>query len=88
VRRYSSAGRPEEAVRVPVKQASGCTFAGPGLDILVVTTSAEGLPAPEQVAPEQVAQPDAGRLCTVRVPDVVGRGAFRYRGPLRSLTNA
>lgn len=83
VRRYSSAGRPEEAVRVPAKQTSGCTFAGPGLDILVVTTSAEGLPAPEQVT-----QPDAGRLFTVRMPDVVGRGAFRYRGPLRSLTNA
>jgi sugar lactone lactonase YvrE len=83
VRRYSSAGRPEEAVHVLAKQTSGCTFAGPGLDILVVTTSAEGLPAPEQVA-----QPDAGRLFTVRVPDVVGRGALRYRGPLRSLTNA
>jgi sugar lactone lactonase YvrE len=83
VRRYSSAGRPEEAVRVPARQTSGCTFAGPGLDILVVTTSAEGLPDPERVA-----QPDAGRLFTVRMPDVEGRGAFRYRGPLRSLTNA
>jgi sugar lactone lactonase YvrE len=83
VRRYSSAGRPEGAVRVPEQQTSGCTFAGPGLDILVVTTSAEGLPEPERVA-----QPEAGRLFTVRIPDVVGRGAFRYRGPLRSLTNA
>jgi sugar lactone lactonase YvrE len=83
VRRYSSVGRPEEAVRVPAKQTSGCTFAGPRLDILVVTTSAEGLPEPERVA-----EPDAGRLFTVRVPDVVGKGAFRYRGPLRSLTNA
>jgi sugar lactone lactonase YvrE len=83
VRRYSSTGRPEEAVRVAAKQTSGCTFAGPGLDILVVTTSAEGL-----ADPERVAQPDAGRLFTVRILDVVGRGAFRYRGPLRTLTNA
>jgi sugar lactone lactonase YvrE len=83
VRRYSSAGRPEGAVRVPATQTSGCTFAGPGLDVLVVTTSAEGLPDPERVT-----QPDAGRLFTVRTPDVAGRGAFRYRGPLRSLTNA
>lgn len=83
VRRYSAAGRPEEAVRVPAKQTSGCTFAGPDLDLLVVTTSAEGLPDPERLA-----QPDAGRLFTVRTPDVAGRGAFRYRGPLRSLTNA
>jgi sugar lactone lactonase YvrE len=83
VRRYSSAGRPEGAVRVPAKQTTGCTFAGPGLDVLVVTTSAEGLPDPDRSV-----QPDAGRLFTVRVPDVVGRGAFRYRGPLRSLRNA
>ncbi|TKJ19627.1 SMP-30/gluconolactonase/LRE family protein [Blastococcus sp. CCUG 61487] len=83
VRRYSSAGRPEEAVRVAAKQTSGCTFAGPDLDLLVVTTSTEGLPGPELVA-----QPDAGRLFTVGIPDVVGRGAFRYGGPLRGLTNA
>jgi sugar lactone lactonase YvrE len=82
VRRYSSAGRPEGAVRVPATRASGCTFAGPGLDILVVTTAAEGLPDPVLMA-----QPDAGRVFTVHVPDVVGRGAFRYRGPLHSLTN-
>lgn len=83
VRRYSTAGRPGEAVRVPATQTSGCTFAGSGLDILVVTTSAEGLPDPDGLA-----QPDAGRLFTVRAPDVAGRGAFRYRGPLRHLTNA
>jgi sugar lactone lactonase YvrE len=82
VRRYSSAGRLEETVRVPATQTSGCTFAGPDLDILVVTTSAEGLPDPERLA-----QPDAGGLFTMRTPDVAGRGAFRYRGPLRGLSN-
>jgi hypothetical protein len=28
------------------------------------------------------------RLFTVHVPDVVGRGTFRYRGPLGGLTAA
>ena len=81
VRRYSSAGRPEEAVTVPATLTTGCTFAGPGLDTLVVTTSAEGLSDLERAA-----QPDAGLLFTARIPDVVGRGAWRYRGPLRALT--
>jgi sugar lactone lactonase YvrE len=71
----------EDVVRVPATQTSSCTFAGPGLDTLVVSTAAEGLSAAERDA-----QPDAGRLFTVRVPDVLGRAAFPYRGPLRSLT--
>ena len=81
VRRYSSGTVLEDIVRVPVTQTSGCTFAGPGLDTLVVSTSAEGLSVEERAA-----QPDAGRLFTARVPDVLGRAAFPYRGPLRSLT--
>jgi sugar lactone lactonase YvrE len=80
VRRYSSTGRPEEVVRVPVTQPTGCTFVGLALDTLVVTTAAEGLSDVERAV-----QRDAGRLFTARVPDVVGRGTFRYRGPLRSL---
>jgi sugar lactone lactonase YvrE len=83
VRRYSSAGRPEEVVRVPVTQPTGCTFVGPALDVLVVTTAVEGLSDVDRVV-----QPDAGRLFTVHVPDVVGRGTFRYRGPLGGLTAA
>src|SRR5512133_4055965 len=83
VRRYSSAGRPEEVVRVPVTQPTGCTFVGPALDVLVVTTAVEGLSDVDRVV-----QPDAGRLFTAHVPDVVGRGTFRYRGPLRGLTAA
>jgi sugar lactone lactonase YvrE len=83
VRRYSAGGIPEEVVRVPASQTSSCTFAGPLLDTLVVSTSAEGLSAKERAV-----QPDAGRLFTARVPDVRGRPAFPYRGPLRSLTQA
>jgi sugar lactone lactonase YvrE len=81
VRRYSSGGVLEDVVPVPATQTSGCTFAGPVLDILVVSTSAEGLSAKERAL-----QPDAGRLFTVHVPDVRGRAAFPYRGTLRGLT--
>lgn len=80
VRRYSAAGVLEEVVDVRASQTSSCTFVGPTLDILVVSTSTEGLSARERAA-----QPDAGRLFTVRVPDVLGRAAFPYRGPLRGL---
>ena len=83
VRRYSSTGRPEEVVRVPVSQPTGCTFVGPGLETLVVTTSAEGLSDLDRAV-----QRDAGRLFTTQVLDVIGRGTFRYRGPLRSLISA
>jgi sugar lactone lactonase YvrE len=81
VRRYSATGVLEDVVRVRAAKTSSCTFAGPGLDILVVSTSAEGLSVREQAV-----QPDAGRLFTTRVPDVVGRGAFRYGGPLDALS--
>jgi sugar lactone lactonase YvrE len=81
VRRYSSAGAPEEVVRVPATQVTGCAFAGAAVDVLVVSTAADGLSRREQVT-----QPDAGRLFTTRVPDVVGRPSSPYRGPLRGLT--
>jgi sugar lactone lactonase YvrE len=71
----------EDVVRVPVTQTSSCTFAGPTLDVLVVSTSTEGLSAKELTV-----QPDAGRLFTARVPDVRGRAASPYGGPLSSLT--
>jgi sugar lactone lactonase YvrE len=81
VRRYSPAGVLEDAVMVRASQTSSCTFAGPGLDILVVSTAAEGMSARQQAV-----QPDAGRLFIARVPDVVGRPSFPYRGPLDRLT--
>jgi sugar lactone lactonase YvrE len=81
VRRYSPAGLLEDVLRVPATKTSSCTFAGPGLETLVVSTSAEGLSVREQAV-----QPDAGRLFTARVPHVIGRAAAPYRGPLRDLT--
>jgi sugar lactone lactonase YvrE len=81
VRRYSAAGTLEAVVRVRATRATGCAFAGPALDVLVVSTAADGLSVREQAT-----QPDAGRLFTTRVPDVLGRPAFPYRGPVRGLT--
>jgi sugar lactone lactonase YvrE len=81
VRQYSPAGTLETVVRVRATRVTGCAFAGPGLDVLVMSTAAEGLSVREQAI-----QPDAGRLFTTRVPDVRGRAAFPYRGPLRGLT--
>ena len=80
VRRWSPAGELLAVVEVPrVAQTSSCAFAGPGLDLLVVSTSAEGL---DDAA--RAAQPDAGRLCTVR-PGVTGPAASVYRGPVAGL---
>jgi sugar lactone lactonase YvrE len=81
VRRYSAAGMLEAVLRVHASRVTGCSFAGPALDVLVVTTAADGLSVEEQAT-----QPDAGRLFTTRVADVRGRPAFPYRGPLRGLT--
>jgi sugar lactone lactonase YvrE len=81
VRRYNSAGLLEEVVRVRATRVTGCAFAGPALDVLVVSTAAEGLSAREQAT-----QPDAGKLFTTHVPDVLGRAAYPYRGPSRGLT--
>jgi sugar lactone lactonase YvrE len=83
VRRYSPTGTIEAVVRVRATQTTGCAFAGPALDVLVVSTSADGLSVREQAA-----QPDAGRLFTTRISDVVGLAGSPYRGPLRGLTRA
>jgi sugar lactone lactonase YvrE len=80
VRQYSSAMVLENVVRMWASRPCGCTFAGPALDTLVVSTSVEGLSTKERAV-----QADAGRLFTARVPDVRGRAAVPYRGPLRGL---
>jgi sugar lactone lactonase YvrE len=80
VRRWSPEGKPLAVVEVPgVAQTSSCAFAGPGHDLLVVSTSAEGL---DDAA--RAAQPDAGRLFTAR-PGTTGPPARPYRGPLEGL---
>ena len=80
VRRWSPEAELLAVVEVPgVAQTSSCAFAGPARDLLVVSTSAEGLDDDARAA-----QPDAGRLFTVR-PGVTGPPAGVYRGPLEGL---
>lgn len=44
IRHYNSAGVLEEIVDLPVSQVSSCTFGGPDLSTLYITTSRENLP--------------------------------------------
>ncbi|WP_367995822.1 SMP-30/gluconolactonase/LRE family protein [Streptomyces sp. ADI95-16] len=48
-------------VTVPASQVSSCAFAGPDLDLLMITTAADGL-TPGQLA----AEPHAGRIFICR----------------------
>jgi sugar lactone lactonase YvrE len=79
VRRWSPEGELLAVVELPVPQVSSCAFAGPAGDLLVISTSAEGLSEKARAT-----QPDAGRLFTAR-PGVTGPAAFPYRGPLSGL---
>ena len=80
VRRWSPEGELLAVVDVPVPQVSSCAFAGPDLDLLVISTSAEGMSEEDQGT-----MPDAGRLFTVR-PGVTGPAANPYRGRLEGLS--
>jgi sugar lactone lactonase YvrE len=80
VRRWSPEGELLAVVELPVPQVSSCAFAGPARDLLVISTSAEGLDQEQRAA-----QPDAGRLFTAR-PGVTGPPAFPYRGALSGLS--
>jgi sugar lactone lactonase YvrE len=79
VRRWSPEGELLAVVDVPVAQTSSCAFAGPGRELLVISTSAEGM---DEAA--RAAHPEAGRLFTAR-PGVTGPAAFAYRGPIGAL---
>lgn len=58
VHRYRPDGRLDGVVELPVTQVTACTFGGPDLDLLFMTTSREGLPEGEQ--------PDAGSVYVCR----------------------
>ncbi|MGY5885757.1 SMP-30/gluconolactonase/LRE family protein [Modestobacter lacusdianchii] len=78
VRRWSPSGELLAVVDVPgVRNTTSCALVG---DLLVISTSVHGLDE-EQAA----AQPDAGRLFTVRT-GVTGSPAHPYRGPLGALS--
>ncbi|WP_029902938.1 SMP-30/gluconolactonase/LRE family protein [Nocardia brasiliensis] len=68
VRAFDPDGTPRAVVDVGPSQVSSCVFAGPDLDVLVITTAAEG-PA--------VLEPDSGRLFTC-VPGAIGLPGVRY----------
>jgi sugar lactone lactonase YvrE len=71
VRRYSPTGVIDEVVELPARQVTACTFGGPRLDELFITTSREGL--------EPGDEPLAGSLFRARV-GVTGQPAHEFAG--------
>lgn len=63
VRRYSPDGELTALVRVPAPHTTSVAFAGPELDLLVITTATEGM-----TDADRARFPDAGCLFTVRPP--------------------
>jgi sugar lactone lactonase YvrE len=72
VRCYRPDGTLEEHVPLPVTQVTACTFGGPDLDELYITTSQQGL--------ADGAQPEAGALFRYR-PGVRGLPVLTYTDP-------
>jgi sugar lactone lactonase YvrE len=71
VRRYTADGALDAVVELPVTKVTACTFGGPRLDQLFITTSREGLDAD--------AEPAAGSLFRA-VPDVRGLPVREFAG--------
>ncbi|MEV6772944.1 SMP-30/gluconolactonase/LRE family protein [Nocardia sp. NPDC051030] len=67
VRAFNPDGEPCAVVEVGASQVTSCAFAGPDLDILVITTAAQG----------PTGEPDAGRLFTCR-PGLTGLAVTPY----------
>jgi len=74
VHRYTPDGRLDRVVPVPVRRVTSCTFGGPGLDQLYITTArhnaVEPVPAPE---------PYAGAVF-VHEPGITGHPAVPFAG--------
>jgi sugar lactone lactonase YvrE len=75
VHRYSPDGELLAVVPIPAAQVTACTFGGPDLDRLYVTTSREGLDAEARGE-----QPLAGALFTADVPGVRGLPVLEFAG--------
>lgn len=71
VHRYRPDGKLDGVVELPVTKVTACTFGGPLLDRLYVTTTREGLP--------EGAEPAAGSVYWCR-PGVVGKPALAFAG--------
>ncbi|TVT59354.1 SMP-30/gluconolactonase/LRE family protein [Amycolatopsis rhizosphaerae] len=72
VRCYTPGGRLEEEVPLPVRHVTACTFGGPDLDELYITTSRQGVPGG--------AEPEAGALFRYR-PGVRGLPVLPFAAP-------
>jgi sugar lactone lactonase YvrE len=71
VHRYSPSGALDAVIALPVSQVTACTFGGPELDTLYITTS--------QIGADIKAQPASGALFAVR-PGVRGRPTRPFAG--------
>jgi sugar lactone lactonase YvrE len=71
VRRYTPDGRLDDVIELPVAQVTACTFGGPRLDELYITTSRENVPEGEQ--------PEAGSVFRAR-PGVTGLPVVPFAG--------
>lgn len=74
VRRFRPDGVSDRVVRVPVSQVTSCAFGGSELDVLYITTAAEGL-SPDV----QVTEPHAGGVFAAAV-GVSGMPSTRFGG--------
>jgi sugar lactone lactonase YvrE len=74
VRRYAPDGRLDAVIRLPTTYATSCTFGGPDMRDLYITTATIRLSDKERVN-----QPQAGGLFRCR-PAVGGRPAHRFKG--------
>jgi sugar lactone lactonase YvrE len=75
VHRYTPEGELRAVVPLPVAQVTACTFGGPDLDRLYITTSRENLDADALAA-----QPLAGALFAVDVAGVRGLPVLEFAG--------
>ena len=66
LRRYRGDGTLDREIKLPVSQPTMCAFGGPALDILYVTSAAQGLDAEQRKA-----EPHAGALLALR-PGISG----------------
>jgi sugar lactone lactonase YvrE len=71
VHRYAPSGALDEVITLPVSQVTACTFGGPDLGTLYITTS--------QIGADTTAQPASGALFAAR-PGVAGRPAESFAG--------
>lgn len=77
IARFRPDGTPVDTVDLPVAQVTCCTFAGPDLASLVVTSAASGLSAAQRAE-----QRRAGNLLAIHLDEVVvGTGSHRFRVP-------